>query len=161
MSGGSAPESDRGPAVPFPPPLPFAVGLALGAVLDGLAPLGNMPDPVWLVGFGWLLVLVGVAIDVVGILTFRRARTAVYPNRPARCVVDHGLFARSRNPMYVGMAVWYVGALLVIGSWWALVWLPAVLLVIRTQVIAREERHLLARYPAEYAAYCARVPRWL
>lgn len=37
---------------------------------------------------------------------------------------------------------------------------PAIL-VIRTQVIAREERYLAAKFGDEYLAYKARVRRWI
>lgn len=152
---------NRGPSVPFPPPLPFAAGLALSVLLDWVAPLGEMPRGSLVTACGALFVALGVTVALTGVLTFRRARTAVYPNRPARCLVDTGLFARTRNPMYLGMALAYTGALLLIGSWWAVALLPGVLLVMRTQVIAREERHLHEQFPVDYAAYCAKVPRWL
>jgi protein-S-isoprenylcysteine O-methyltransferase Ste14 len=63
--------------------------------------------------------------------------------------------------MYVGMALSYVGLAVTIGSWWALVLLPIVLLVMTIYVIRREERHLAARFGEEYAEYRRRVRRWL
>jgi len=63
--------------------------------------------------------------------------------------------------MYVSLAALYLAIALIIGSWWPVVLLPLVLLVIQRAVIAREERYLRQRFPAEYPAYCARVRRWL
>ena len=105
--------------------------------------------------------LMGLALVYTGIITFRKFRTAIYPNRPAKLVVDHGIYAYTRNPMYVGMTVFYLGGVLVLHSLGAMALLPMVLLVLHSQVIVREERHLLERFPAEYADYCARVRRWL
>lgn len=155
------PPQDRGPAVPFPPPLLWVFGLALGAVLQRVMPLpAVMPDAPWAVVGGLLLVVAGLALTYTGILTFRRFRTAVYPNRPAKRIVDVGVFAYSRNPMYTGFTIAYVGGVLLTGWLWALLLLPVVLTVLVTQVIHREERHLHARFPHAYAAYCRRVRRW-
>ena len=153
---------DRGPDVKFPPPLLFVAGLGVGVVLDRY---GRVPSvmPVHAAAqiAGLMLSIVGLTIMYAGIITFRRARTAVYPNRPATVVVQHGVYRWTRNPMYVGMTAFYVGAALLLHSLGALVLLPAVLRLLYVQVIAREERHLRAAFPEAYAAYCRRVRRWL
>jgi protein-S-isoprenylcysteine O-methyltransferase Ste14 len=153
---------DLGPAVKFPPPALFVGGLGVGVVLDRFGRVPSpIPDRVALQVVGVVLGVVGLALVYTGILTFRKFRTAIYPNRPAKLVVDHGIYAYTRNPMYVGMTVFYLGGVLVLHSLGALVLLPVVLFVLHSQVIAREERHLHERFPAEYADYCARVRRWL
>jgi protein-S-isoprenylcysteine O-methyltransferase Ste14 len=85
----------------------------------------------------------------------------VYPNQPARALVTHGVYAHSRNPMYVGLTIAYLGGVLATGSVWALLLLPVALFALLRLVIRREERHLSERFPTEYAAYCAEVRRWL
>lgn len=153
---------DLGPAVRFPPPLLFVAGLGTGVMIDRygqLPPLWPATPAVEVVGA--LLGVLGLAIVYTGILTFRRFRTAIYPNRPAKLVVDSGIYALTRNPMYLGMSVFYAGGVLILHSLGALVQFPIVLVVLHVHVIAREERHLRERFPDEYAAYCARVRRWL
>jgi protein-S-isoprenylcysteine O-methyltransferase Ste14 len=110
---------------------------------------------------GGLMAVVGLTVVYTGILTFRRFRTSVYPNRPAKLVVDTGIYARTRNPMYLGLTIAYLGGVLLMGSIGTLMLLPFVLAALVTQVIRREERHLRERFPVEYADYCARVGRWL
>lgn len=136
-------------------------GLALGALLQRVVPLALMPRGVLPSVVGMVLCLVGLGSMFTGILTFRRFRTAVYPNRAAKLVVDTGIYAYTRNPMYLGMTMLYLGMALVMGTWWVVLLLPIVLWVLLTQVIAREERHLREKFPDAYAAYCARVRRWL
>jgi protein-S-isoprenylcysteine O-methyltransferase Ste14 len=155
------PPRDLGPAVRFPPPILFVIGLGLGVLLDRIAPVRWIPDTPVAAIAGVVLVLAGLGIVYTGILTFRRFRTAVYPNRPAKLVVDTGPFAYTRNPMYLGMTVFYCGMVLLSRSVWALALLPAVLVALMRFVIRREERHLTQKFPDAYAAYCARVPRWL
>jgi protein-S-isoprenylcysteine O-methyltransferase Ste14 len=48
-----------------------------------------------------------------------------------------------------------------IGSWWPLLVLPAVLLAMLRLVITREEEYLATRFGAAYAAYRSRVRRWV
>ncbi|MFI5210728.1 MAG: methyltransferase family protein, partial [Gemmatimonadales bacterium] len=67
----------------------------------------------------------------------------------------------SRNPMYVGMTLLYLGIALWANSLWPLLLLPAVLVVMRRGVIAREEAYLERRFGDEYRSYRARVRRWL
>ena len=96
-----------------------------------------IPDARWVVFAGLTLVVFGVGIGLTGILTFRKFRTAVLPHRPASVLVDTGIYAFTRNPMYTGLTL------------------------LITQVIRREERYLGVRFPEAYAEYCARVGRWI
>jgi protein-S-isoprenylcysteine O-methyltransferase Ste14 len=153
---------DRGPAVPFPPPLLFVAGFGVGLLLSRLVPLAFPWSAArWTPPVALLLIVLGLGVMLLGMLTFRRAKTAVYPNQPARTVVTHGVYARTRNPMYVGLTVAYVGGVIATRSVWALLVLPIVLVVLVRQVVRREERYLLAAFPAEYEAYCEEVGRWL
>jgi protein-S-isoprenylcysteine O-methyltransferase Ste14 len=153
---------DLGPAVAFPPPLLFVVGLVAGVLLDRRLSLPVViPDRPMVAVMGGALVVGGLALVYTGIWTFRRWRTAVYPNRPATLVVETGIYRYTRNPMYLGMTIFYVGVTLLLTSIASLLLLPVVLGVLCWQVIAREERHLRERFPEAYQAYCARVRRWI
>ena len=152
-----------GPGVPFPPPLLFIAGFLLGWWLDTRLEFlihGTGAGPIQ-VGLGFALVGVGFLVMLWGITTFLSARTAVMPMSPARSIVVTGPYRFTRNPMYVGLTVAYVGIALLVNMAWPLVTLPAVLIALRLFVIAREERHLRQAFPEAYAAYCARVRRWL
>ena len=54
-----------------------------------------------------------------------------------------------------------LGVMLLIGSFWPLVFAPLVWVIMRYGVIAHEEAHLRARFGASYNDYCARVRRWI
>jgi len=152
---------DPGPDVKFPPPLLFTLPLGLAWGVDRFLSTPRLPDLPWLALLGGLLAASGIALVLWGIRTFNRFRTAVYPNRAAKLVVDTGPFAFTRNPMYVGMTVFYLGFVLLLGSYTALLLLPLVHVALWRYVISKEERHLMHKFPDAYAAYCARVPRWL
>ena len=155
------PSTDRGPGVSFPPPLLFVGGFAIGVLLERVLPLpAVIPDARWVVIAGFALASIGLALMLTGIITFKRHHTAVYPNRPASLVVDTGVYAYTRNPMYVGLTIAYLGGVLLTGVLWVLILLPMALTLLVTRVIRREERHLSERFPEAYAAYCEKVGRW-
>lgn len=103
----------------------------------------------------------GVILILWGMLTFVRARTAILPIRPASRIVDTGPYRLTRNPMYTGMSLVYLGAMLLLNWGWALVLFPVVLILLYRLVISREEAYLTAAFGEEYLAYCRKVRRWI
>jgi protein-S-isoprenylcysteine O-methyltransferase Ste14 len=153
--------SDRDtPGVRVPPPLVFLATIVVGVAIDRAAPLPIVPTAIaaWL---GGALVLVGLALSGLSVREFRKAKTTIQPNRPASTLVATGPFRYSRNPMYLALSIVQIGLGVWINSAWVLVLLVPALIWIRRSVIAREERHLRAKFGEAYLAYQARVRRWL
>ena len=146
--------------VRFPPPLIYVGGFVIGYLLDRAVPLTLTS---WPLGepIGWALVAVGVALMGSAVMTFRRAGTSLNPAKPTTRVVVHGPYRLTRNPMYVGWVIVYLGCVLLTNTVWPLVSLPVVLVLISRAVIAKEERYLAAKFGDAYRAYKARVRRWL
>ncbi len=63
--------------------------------------------------------------------------------------------------MYLGMALIYAGLAIGFDGAIAFALLPLVLIAIQTQVIAREEHYLEAKFGDDYRRYKAEVRRWL
>jgi protein-S-isoprenylcysteine O-methyltransferase Ste14 len=147
--------------VPFPPPLLYAGALLLGWLAGRFLGIG------W-EGYRGLSLYVGGVFTLLGIVLilwaaglFRRAGTNIRPREPANSLVLTGLYRKTRNPMYLGMTLLYFGLALLLHSLVALLLLIVVLVIIQTQVIAREERYLEARFGDDYRAYKKRVRRWI
>lgn len=104
-----------------------------------------------LLSLGWLL----VAQAQMGVSW----RVGIDANQPTP-LVQHGLFAWSRNPIFLSMRLALLGLLLVAPSAATLALLVAGELLMQVQV-RLEEQHLSGLHGADYAAYCARVRRWL
>ncbi len=151
------------PGVRFPPPFLFVLGFLVGLLLDRVFPLVLLPGgPVPLrAGIGWALVALGLGLVVWAGATFRAAQTAIFPNRPASAIVEAGPYKYSRNPMYVGMGLLYVGLALWQNMLWPLVVLPLVYAALWALVVRREERYLAGAFGDAYAGYRRRVRRWL
>jgi protein-S-isoprenylcysteine O-methyltransferase Ste14 len=147
--------------VRFPPPLLYFAGLAAGWGLDRWHRLPISGESPLREAIGGVGILIWLALFLSALATFRRARTTLIPNLPAAALVTGGPYRFTRNPMYLSLVALYVGVTLLMNSWWPLLFLPAVVVVIDRAVIAREERYLASAFPAEYGAYTKRVRRWL
>jgi protein-S-isoprenylcysteine O-methyltransferase Ste14 len=157
--GGGAVERD---VVPFRvwPPVALGAPLALGtaATLTWGDPVGLPSAAGWV---GWLLVLVFGLWNGWALWLFRRRRTGLLPGQATTAVMVDGPFPVSRNPLYLGLVVLYVGLALLLPSVWALLLLPVGVAVLAWGAIRPEERYLRDRFGEEYAAYARRVRRWL
>ena len=153
----------RGPNIRFPPPFVFAAGYlvtwALNQRLEFLIDGKGARPPQ--AGLGAAMLVAGLGLMGWGFVTFRRARTAVMPIRPARQIVTSGPYRFTRNPMYVGLTFAYFGLALLVNWAWPIVLLPVVLIVMNVVVIEKEERYLQSAFPETYGPYCQRVRRWL
>jgi protein-S-isoprenylcysteine O-methyltransferase Ste14 len=149
--------------VAFPPPLWYALGFGAGYLLQRLAPLSLLPaEAAGIRGpVGWSLVAAGVLIMGSAVVAFHRAGTTPIPTRPSTAFVTDGPYRFTRNPMYLGWVLVYLGAAILANALWPLLVLPIVVIVVRRRVIAREEAYLERRFGGAYRAYRARVRRWL
>ncbi len=143
------------------PPVLWVLLVAAGYGLDSLLPLPFMPagfPAAWVGGGVWLagFVLAGLAVA-----QFRRTGTEVQTHTSTVAIVDTGVFAFSRNPIYVGAHIGTVGVAIALNSLWILATLVPFYLVIRYGVVAREEAYLERKFGDAYLAYKARVRRWL
>lgn len=148
--------------VRFPPPFVYLGTLLLGLATEHfITPSAFGIDWRVLAGVGALLFASGAAIMLSAAGLFRRLGTKVPPSQPTTCLATTGPYRWTRNPMYLGMALSYAGLAVGFDSPIAFALLPLVLIGIQTQVIAREERYLAAKFGDDYRRYQVRVRRWL
>ena len=79
----------------------------------------------------------------------------------AEDLVTGGLFATSRNPLYVGNLLIYFGLFLMWNSPWMYAIGVPFFLYLYVAIVAAEEAFLRSKFGAAYDRYCADVPRWL
>jgi len=111
----------------------------------------------------WLGVLAcaaGLVVLAWSLISFERSfRIGIDSEHPDRLITT-GVFAFSRNPIYVAFFSILLGQFLVLPGWLTLIYLGGAAGLFHRQVL-REEAFLKPHYGAEYAAYCARVRRYL
>ena len=153
------------PGVRFPPPTLFIAGFGIAWLLEMYVSRIRIVNARGSTAIFEILGVtcwgLGIILMVWGLVTFAMARTAILPMRPASRIVDHGPYRFTRNPMYVGMSLAYLGGAFVLNSVWALIFFPVVIALLSRLVITREERYLSSAFGEEYDSYRGRVRRWL
>jgi protein-S-isoprenylcysteine O-methyltransferase Ste14 len=146
----------------IPPPI---VGLVVAAgmwTVAHLPPILQLPKPFRLL-VAAVLIAIGVAVAVGGVVSFRRAKTTVNPLKPetSAALVSTGVYSFTRNPMYLGMVLALLAWAVYLSSIWSV--LGPVLFgfyITRFQIVP-EERVLDRLFGAPFAVYKKRVRRWL
>lgn len=160
---GPGPTANEGvqPPLRIKPPLVALALIIVGGVVHLLAPVHVLPT-------GWLQLVIGLPIVVLGVglvaasvKAFQRADTDERFARPTSAIVGDGPYSWSRNPMYVGAAVAFVGIALAVNTLWILVLAPVLVAYFWLGVVRREERYLHGVFGDTYLDYTSRVRRWV
>jgi protein-S-isoprenylcysteine O-methyltransferase Ste14 len=158
-SGGRVPGPDHAGII-APPPLLYAGGVGLTLLLRWVwsIPIASHPAVVWA---GIIVLGAGIALNLLGVYGMRRAKTPINPYQETKTVIASGAFRISRNPIYVGLTLIVVGLTLILDTFWGLIVLVPVLIVMHYGVVLREERYLRAKFGEPYRQYCEAVRRYL
>ena len=107
--------------------------------------------------------IVGIIASSSGVVSFKRAGTSVNPMKPdsSSSLVCSGMYAFTRNPMYLGFLLMIVGWSIYLSNVLAFLMVPFFIVYLNRFQIEPEERVLSARFGQEFIDYRARVRRWL
>ncbi len=138
----------------------YAAAQALMPGIDGVlgeiellaAPLAHQ--------FGWALLLISLMLVGVAQVQMGSSWRIGIDTQRDTSLVSGGLFALSRNPIFLGMRISLLGLLLVRPNGLTLALLATADLLMQMQV-RQEEEFLVQRHGAAYIDYCKRTPRWL
>jgi protein-S-isoprenylcysteine O-methyltransferase Ste14 len=115
------------------------------------------------IAIAWIgvgLCFAGLLVLVLSLVSFGKSfRVGIDVDRPDELVTT-GIFAITRNPIYVGFALVLIGQFLVFPNWVPLIYLIAGAWLFHRQVL-REEDFMRQHYGREYAQYCRRVRRYI
>jgi protein-S-isoprenylcysteine O-methyltransferase Ste14 len=146
-----------------PPPLLALAVVVLGLLLDWLLPT-YVPMLVlpfrWRIGIGASFAAAGLGLVFLARRTFVSAGTNVEPWKPSTVLVNKGIFAWLRNPMYAGGTLFLAGLSILLASAWMLVLTILLVPILHFGVVKREERYLEAKFGEAYRHYMATVPRY-
>jgi protein-S-isoprenylcysteine O-methyltransferase Ste14 len=79
---------------------------------------------------------------------------------PPQRIVDQGIYAYTRNPMYLGHMIFYVGLAITFWSWAALLLLAFHIFWFNQRAV-EDEKRLTEIFGAPYDDYRRRVKRWI
>ncbi|HVT46568.1 MAG TPA: methyltransferase [Vicinamibacterales bacterium] len=144
--------------VPWVYMLAYLVGVGLQLLLP---PLRLTPDAAsrWHLT-GVVLLACGVIVAGWPLVMFYKAGTTTTPGELSKAFVARGPYRFTRNPMYVGLTLVYLGEMGIQLQYAPIVPLVLVLLYVNGVVIPLEESRLTERFGQTYTDYCGRTRRW-
>lgn len=112
---------------------------------------------------GWCVIVLAFIPPFAAITAFGRAGTTADPLKPesATALVTSGVYAWTRNPMYLGLTAVLWGWALRLGTLSPLAGPLLFAPFIQRVQILPEEHSLRALFDKDYERYCQRVNRWL
>jgi protein-S-isoprenylcysteine O-methyltransferase Ste14 len=139
--------------------IPFLVSIVFHFIIPLSLPQGIFRQALILAGIA--LIIIGIGFIILARREFARYSQPTDPGHPTSQVVKTGVFAISRNPLYLASIMVLLGIALALNMLWALVALVVSTIICHYVLIVPEEHYLTAKFGEEYRNYTATVHRWL
>jgi protein-S-isoprenylcysteine O-methyltransferase Ste14 len=152
----------KGPGVYIPPPLLYAFIFLAAVFIQKKIPITDLvfhSQPIKITGI--VLLVIALFFSARSLGQFFRTKNTLILIKRASSLQTTGIYRVSRNPMYVGLALIYLGLSCLIGNWWNIILFPLLFLIIQEYIIRREEKYLELEFGQQYAEYRKTVRRWL
>lgn len=150
------------PGVYFPPPFIYVAALLLSIFIQKKFPFPNsLLDSNFAPILGVLFAITGLNLIVPAVIKFFKTKNTLIPNKPANSLQTAGIYAISRNPMYLGLLALYMGIGCFKGNVWSFILIPLVIWLVTKFVIRNEEEYLSRAFGIDYIEYQNKVKRWI
>jgi protein-S-isoprenylcysteine O-methyltransferase Ste14 len=146
--------------VPWVFVLTYLLGVGLESINPGLSQRTMRSIP-GIATAGGVLFAIGAVVAGWALMIFRMARTTTVPGRASAKLVTWGPYRFTRNPMYVCLALAYLGEAGLMRQMWPVLVLPLTVAYLNWIVIPVEEARLTEVFPDDYEHYRSRVRRWI
>ncbi|MDH4092976.1 MAG: isoprenylcysteine carboxylmethyltransferase family protein [Cyclobacteriaceae bacterium] len=155
-------EKKDSPGVYFPPPLLYVLTFFLSILVQRFIPLSMAFFNSEIAGIaGKIWIGIAVALVLPALIRFFRTKNTVILIKPANSLQTAGIYSFTRNPMYLGLLILYMGIAFHIGNWWTFMLVPILILIVNRFVIRNEEEYLERAFGKDYLEYKNRVRRWI
>ncbi len=142
------------------PPLIFLGYLVGGLILHWANPF-SLPQGWALRAVAAVALVGGVLLALTALAQIKKAHTTPDLSQPSTALVRTGPYRFTRNPIYLGFLLIYLGFTLLAGTLWGILLSPFLIWTVTHTVIHAEEAYLESKFGDEYRAYAARVRQWL
>lgn len=139
--------------------IPFLISIALHFVAPLSLSQGMLRQVLLPVGI--LLIIIGIRMVVLARRELAHYGQPTDPGHPTSKIVKTGVFAISRNPLYLGSVSVLLGIALALNMLWALITLLVSIVLCHYVLIIPEEKYLAAKFGKAYEGYTATVRRWV
>lgn len=138
--------------------IPFLVSIAMHYVIP--IPLSHGAFARVLIPAGVTLIIAGLGLIVLARREFARYGQPTDPGLPTAKIVKTGVFAISRNPLYLGAVIFVLGIALILNELGAIGMLLISIIICHYVLIIPEEQYLATKFGDEYNEYVTTVNRW-
>lgn len=153
-------ETDK-PAVKIHPPTVLFAAIVAGYIIR-LFVGGRLPLPrAFAEGLGGFLILVALGLMMMAIRIFVEEGQPLMSATPAKELFQKGPYRFPRNPLYLAMMHFGAGFGVATSNVWIIITTAVAGTIIQFMAILPEEAYLERKFGEEYAAYKARVRRWV
>ena len=142
------------------PPLVFLGYLISALISNWVIPFPTPWTPT-LRALGGVLIVVGLLLGGSAVSQMIKAHTSPDPYQPVAALVTTGPYRFTRNPIYLGFFLIYLGFTFLAGTLWGLIASPFLLWTITNAVIHAEEIYLDGKFGDAYREYRSRVRQWI
>ena len=150
----------KGAGVKFPLPLVYVIWIVAGALLQEYFP-SDMGIPFNHQYWGLGMVIYGIALLIYFHKIFQKAKTNIKPWEPTTYIITTGIYAWSRNPIYLAFNLCPIGLGIFFDNPWMLGnFLPAAISLYFI-AIKKEEKYLEEKFGDDYLDYKKKVRRWI
>ena len=147
----------------IPVPWIFIIAYLFGIALQYIIPINiysNVPLQS-IKHIGIFLLIIGVMIAIWSLFFLRKRRITTPTGEKISSIVTGGPYRFSRHPMYVSLAISYIGVALFLLHSWPILILIVIFLYVNYIAIPSEEATLKKDFKDEYEDYSKRTRRWI
>ena len=142
------------------PPVFYVVGLLAAIGLNYIYPLSfgefELARPL-----SYIILLIGVVVFILAGMTFGKNKQSPSVHATSVKIYTGGIYAYSRNPIYLAASLFMVFASLYFDNVWILVMLIPIFYIMTSLVIKKEESYLENKFGDQYRDYKKKVRPWI
>jgi protein-S-isoprenylcysteine O-methyltransferase Ste14 len=152
----------KGTGVYIPPPLFYVLIFIAAVLIQKQIPIADALFQTWtLKVVGIFFIIISIFFLARSLRQFIQSKNTVILIKPASSLQNTGIYRISRNPMYLGLAIVYLGITCILGNWWNIILFPLLFLIVQEYIIKQEEKYLELEFGQQYIEYKRTVRRWL
>lgn len=110
---------------------------------------------------GLLIVFIGLFFRIKASLQFYKHKVKILTLKAQETLIKDGLFAHTRNPLYIGILLIFLGFMISVNTVSGLIMFIVVFMLCNWWVKNREEKYMEKAFTNEYRHYKKNTPRWL
>lgn len=150
------------PGIYIPPPLIYAAFFLLSFLIQKIIPLDTAALHQTIAkAIAAILIVMYLLFFISALRRFIVSKNTLVTIRPASSLETSGIYAFTRNPMYISLVCLYTGLAIFFGNWWTLILIPVLVAAVQLYVIKKEEQYLQQAFGSNYDEYKNRVRRWI